>query len=76
MPSEVSTVQDPPVGSASGSGLDFPDWFTIRKQPFDLPHAGSLNVFMYWARSDTAVGSLYAVTTAIVWPAAPVAGSE
>ena len=66
---EISPAQP---ASAVGSGEAAPFWFTLRKQPLAVVHAGSPYVDRYVARSDSAFGSSWASTIATVWPAPAV----
>ncbi len=74
--SSVISVDQPPF--VAGSGLVLPFSSSLRKQPFAVVHAGRPNSLSYTPRSASAVGSLYASTTAIVcWEEGNVApGSE
>ena len=68
--SEISVAQP----SSGGSGLAWPVWSTLRKQPFAVVQAGSPKVARYTARSASALTSSPTSTTATVWFAPPVAG--
>src|ERR1035438_3834320 len=61
---DPSTPQ-PPVGSTEGSVVP-PAWLTIFRQPLATAQALRPASERYWARSDSAFGSLYASTMATV----------
>src|SRR5690349_17766531 len=50
-------------------GVVPPVWFTLRKQPFAVVHAGNPNCARYTPRSLSALGSSKASTMATTWPA-------
>ena len=72
--SRDSSVAQPVVPAGAGSGLVAPFWLTFVRQPapVEVSQAGSPHADRYTARSDTAVGSSYASTTATDSPAPAV----
>ncbi len=67
--SDISTAQ-PELGAG---GVEPPDWFTLRKQPLSVVHAGRPYTERYVARSLAAFGSSKASTMATVRPEPAVA---
>src|SRR5579883_3311956 len=66
---EISPAQ--PV-SGAGSGLAWPFWLILRKQPLAVVQGGRPKVERYIAKSDSALGSSKASTIATVIAALPL----